>query len=135
MPKQTATSTTTTTNPEDSPLKQLVQQLETIKNSLKTVLGELGAAVDVVKRAEKEKKHAEKEIEAIRETCGREFLIVTPGVRTAGSETHDQARVATPAAAIRAGADYLGLGRATLGPPDPRAAARAVADEIQTTLG
>lgn len=74
------------------------------------------------------------EIEAIRAACGREFLIVTPGVRPAGADAHDQARVATPAAAIRAGADYLVLGRAILGAPDPGAAADAVAEEIAGVL-
>lgn len=74
------------------------------------------------------------EIEAIREACGREFLIVTPGVRPAGAATHDQARIATPAAAIRSGADYLVLGRAILGAPDPRAAAEAVSAEIADAL-
>jgi orotidine-5'-phosphate decarboxylase len=70
------------------------------------------------------------EIEAIRAACGREFLIVTPGVRPAGGATHDQARVATPGAAVQAGADYLVLGRAITGAADPRAAAEAIAAEI-----
>lgn len=74
------------------------------------------------------------EIEAIRAACGPEFLIVTPGVRPAGSATHDQARVATPAAAIRAGADFLVLGRAILAAPDPRAAAESIAAEIAGAL-
>lgn len=63
MPKQTSVPKE---EQQDTPLKQLVQQLESIKNNLKTVLGELAAAVDVVKRAEKEKKQSDKEIEAIR---------------------------------------------------------------------
>ena len=67
------------------------------------------------------------EIRAIREACGPEFLIVTPGVRPAGGATHDQARVATPEAAIAAGADYLVIGRAITGAADPRAAAEAIA--------
>ncbi len=70
------------------------------------------------------------EIEAIRAACGREFLIVTPGVRPAGGDTHDQARVATPAAATRAGADYLVVGRAITGVADPRLAAEGIAAEI-----
>ncbi len=71
------------------------------------------------------------EIEAIRKACGTDFLIVTPGVRPAGAATHDQARVATPAAALKAGADYLVIGRALTGAPDPRAAAEAIAAELQ----
>jgi orotidine-5'-phosphate decarboxylase len=70
------------------------------------------------------------EIGAIRAACGPEFLIVTPGVRPAGGATHDQARVATPSAAVEAGADYLVLGRAITGAADPRAAADAIAAEI-----
>jgi orotidine-5'-phosphate decarboxylase len=70
------------------------------------------------------------EIEAIRAVCGREFLIVTPGVRPAGSAAHDQARFATPAAAVRSGADYLVLGRAVTEAADPRAAAEAIAAEL-----
>lgn len=74
------------------------------------------------------------EIEAIRKACGREFLIVTPGVRPAGADTHDQARVATPAAAIRAGADYLVVGRAITGVADPRLAAEGIAAEIASAI-
>jgi orotidine-5'-phosphate decarboxylase len=74
------------------------------------------------------------EIEAIRAACGREFLIVTPGVRPAGSAAHDQARVATPAAAVRAGADYLVVGRAITGVDDPRLAAEGIAAEIAAVL-
>lgn len=71
------------------------------------------------------------EIEAVRAACGREFLIVTPGVRPEGAATHDQVRVATPGAAIRAGADYLVVGRAVTGAPDPAAAVAAIAEEIR----
>jgi orotidine-5'-phosphate decarboxylase len=71
------------------------------------------------------------EIEAIRRACGRDFMIVTPGVRPAGGATHDQARVATPGAAIRSGADYVVVGRAITGAPDPSAAARAIGEEIE----
>jgi len=70
------------------------------------------------------------EIEAIRAACGPDFLIVTPGVRPAGGAVHDQARVATPVAAVRAGADYLVIGRALTGAADPRAAAAAIAADI-----
>jgi orotidine-5'-phosphate decarboxylase len=70
------------------------------------------------------------EIAAIRAACGPEFLIVTPGVRPAGSATHDQARVATPSAAVQAGADYLVVGRAITGADNPRTAAAAIAGEI-----
>jgi orotidine-5'-phosphate decarboxylase len=70
------------------------------------------------------------EIRAIREACGPDFLIVTPGVRPAGGASHDQARIATPEAAIAAGADYLVIGRAITGAANPRAAAEAIAASL-----
>ena len=56
--------------------------------------------------------------------------MVTPGIRLAGGESHDQARVATPAAAARAGADYLVIGRAVTAAPDPKAAMERVLEEL-----
>ncbi len=70
------------------------------------------------------------EIEAIRSACGPEFLLVVPGIRPAGSAAGDQKRIATPGAAARAGADLLVIGRPITGAPDPVAAARAIAAEI-----
>jgi len=74
------------------------------------------------------------EAKAIRKVCGRDFLIVTPGVRPkekgASSKGDDQARTATPTEAIRAGADYIVVGRPILAADDPRAAAQAIVDEI-----
>lgn len=58
------------------------------------------------------------------------FVIVTPGVRPAGTATHDQKRVMTPAEAIRAGADYLVVGRAILDADDPAMAARKILAEM-----
>ncbi|MGH9771327.1 MAG: orotidine-5'-phosphate decarboxylase [Candidatus Acidiferrales bacterium] len=75
-----------------------------------------------------------REAAAIREACGSEFVIVTPGIRPAASAVQDQARVSTPADAIRAGADYLVVGRPITGAADPAAAAEAVAAEIQLAL-
>lgn len=70
------------------------------------------------------------EAAAIRAACGPGFLLVVPGVRPAGSAVGDQKRVATPAGAVRAGADLLVIGRPILAAPDPVAAARAIAAEI-----
>ena len=74
------------------------------------------------------------EAKAIRKACGRDFLIVTPGVRPKDSrvepKSDDQARKATPTEAIRAGADFLVVGRPILAAPDPRAAAQAIVEEI-----
>ena len=79
MPKQSTTTTTTaapTTEPQDSPLKLLLQQIENIRTSLKTVVGELNTTLDVVKKADKEKRLADKEVESIREKV-REIQSVT----------------------------------------------------------
>jgi len=74
------------------------------------------------------------EAKAIRKACGRDFLIVTPGVRPAeksgGKRKDDQARTATPAQAVHAGSDYLVVGRPITAAGDPRAAAQAIVDEI-----
>jgi orotidine-5'-phosphate decarboxylase len=61
----------------------------------------------------------------------RGFLIVTPGVHPSGGAHGDQKRVQTPAAAIRAGADYLVVGRAILDAPDPMQAVAEIAAEIK----
>ncbi len=70
------------------------------------------------------------EVEAIRAACGREFLIVVPGVRPANSAANDQSRVATPGAAIRAGADYLVIGRPITAAANPAAAAKEIVREM-----
>lgn len=59
------------------------------------------------------------------------FLIVTPGIRPATSESEDQKRVATPAAAIAAGASYLVVGRPITGAPDPLAAAHQIIADME----
>ena len=58
------------------------------------------------------------EIAAIRQQCGEDFLIVVPGIRLPGGSQDDQARIVTPEMAIRAGADYLVVGRPITGAPD-----------------
>ncbi len=74
------------------------------------------------------------EVQAIRRACGKDFLIVVPGVRLASAEKNDQARVATPAEAIRAGADYLVVGRPITAAADPQAAAEIIVEEIALAL-
>ena len=74
------------------------------------------------------------EAKAIRKTCGREFLIVTPGVRpnekNSAKERDDQARTATPREAIKAGADFIVVGRPIIAAADPRAATQEIVNEI-----
>jgi orotidine-5'-phosphate decarboxylase len=83
------------------------------------------------------------EVRGIRRACGRDFLIVVPGIRPVieggqadgrKRKTDDQARVATPREAIRAGADYLVIGRPITGAPDPEAAAHAILEKISSAL-
>ncbi|MCH8239065.1 MAG: orotidine-5'-phosphate decarboxylase [Proteobacteria bacterium] len=74
------------------------------------------------------------EAASIREATGDDFLIVTPGIRPAGADADDQARVMTPTKAIRAGADYLVVGRPITQATDPGAAARAIVEEIEQAL-
>ena len=71
-----------------------------------------------------------REIAVVRKACGPDFLIVTPGIRPAGSALGDQRRVNTPADALKAGSNILVIGRPITAAPDPAAAARAIADEI-----
>lgn len=71
-----------------------------------------------------------REAAALRSVVGRDVLLITPGVRPAGAAAGDQKRVATPAEAIRAGADMVVVGRPILAAPDRRAAARAIVEEI-----
>ena len=78
-----------------------------------------------------------KEVRGIRRSCGGDFLIVVPGIRPVQggpSRADDQARVATPAQAIRSGADYLVVGRPITAAADPPAAARAIAEEVGAAL-
>jgi orotidine-5'-phosphate decarboxylase len=70
------------------------------------------------------------EVAAVRRIAGPGKILVTPGVRSAGSAKGDQKRVATPAEAVRDGADYLVIGRQITRAPDPAAEARRVLEEI-----
>jgi orotidine-5'-phosphate decarboxylase len=70
------------------------------------------------------------EIAAIREACGAGFVILTPGIRPAGSDAGDQRRTMTPGEAVAAGADYLVVGRPITGAADPRSAALRILEEM-----
>lgn len=70
------------------------------------------------------------EIGLIREACGPDFLIVTPGVRPSFSAVDDQKRIMSPSDAVQAGADYLVIGRPIAKAADPGGAATLIAEEI-----
>ena len=72
------------------------------------------------------------ETAAIREACGPDFAIVTPGIRgaSAGQEKNDQARTMGPAEAVKAGATFIVVGRPIIAAPEPRAAAEAIVAEL-----
>jgi orotidine-5'-phosphate decarboxylase len=70
------------------------------------------------------------EASPLRLAVGHDMVFVTPGIRPQGSARGDQKRVTTPGQAIRAGTDYLVVGRPITGAGDPKAAAQAIVDEI-----
>ena len=70
------------------------------------------------------------EVRIIREACGPDFLIVTPGVRPAFASVDDQKRIMTPADAVSQGADYLVIGRPISAAADPTEAADLIVAEI-----
>jgi orotidine-5'-phosphate decarboxylase len=71
------------------------------------------------------------DVSIVREVVGDEACLVVPGIRPAGSNGHDQARILTPEEAIDRGADYLVLGRPITSSSDPAAAARAVLSSVR----
>jgi orotidine-5'-phosphate decarboxylase len=77
-----------------------------------------------------------RDVRAVKEACGSEFLAVCPGIRPAWSQVagDDQQRIVTPLEAIRDGADYIVVGRPIRRSPDPVAAARRVVEEIAQGL-
>ncbi|ANA40517.1 orotidine-5'-phosphate decarboxylase [Geobacter anodireducens] len=98
----------------ESPVEEMVVRLATLARK---------AGIDGVVASPRE-------IPLIREACGPDFLIVTPGVRPAFAALNDQKRVMTPAEAVRAGGDYLVIGRPIGDAPDPAGAAEMILDEI-----
>jgi orotidine-5'-phosphate decarboxylase len=75
------------------------------------------------------------EAASLRTIVGHQMVLVTPGIRPAGSASGDQKRIMTPGRAIAAGSDYLVVGRPVLEAADPKAAADAVHAEIAQALG
>jgi orotidine-5'-phosphate decarboxylase len=68
---------------------------------------------------------------SIRQACGPDFVLVTPGIRPAGSDVGDQSRIQTPAQALQAGATYLVIGRPITQALDPSQATQAILNEIR----
>ena len=71
-----------------------------------------------------------REAAPIKKVLGSDLVVVTPGIRFAGGDAHDQARVSTPAAAVAAGADYLVIGRSVTQAADPAEALRRAHEEM-----
>jgi orotidine-5'-phosphate decarboxylase len=71
-----------------------------------------------------------REIKIIRAACPAPFIIVTPGIRPAWASSNDQKRIMTPERALRAGADYLVIGRPITAANNPEDAAGRILDEI-----
>jgi orotidine-5'-phosphate decarboxylase len=75
------------------------------------------------------------DLPGIRSACGPDFFTVVPGIRPAGADVGDQKRIATPAAAIAAGADVLVVGRPVTAAADPEAALAAILAEVAAAAG
>jgi len=75
------------------------------------------------------------EAAAVKAACGADFVTVTPGIRPAGADVGDQARVMTPAKALANGADFLVIGRPITRAPDPREALLSIIEEIENGKG
>ncbi len=71
------------------------------------------------------------EITAIRNACGRDFKIVTPGIRPSWSAANDQKRITTPKEAVTMGADYMVIGRPITAADNPQAAALRIIEELE----
>ncbi len=71
------------------------------------------------------------EVEQLRRVCGDDFVLVCPGVRPSWAEVGDQKRSLTPAQAIKAGADYLVIGRPITAAADPKEALERICQEIE----
>jgi orotidine-5'-phosphate decarboxylase len=71
------------------------------------------------------------EAKDLRQRLGAKMMLVTPGIRPAGSEKGDQKRIMTPGDAIKAGVDYMVIGRPIVAAEDPKAAAEAIVAEIE----
>jgi len=75
---------------------------------------------------------APQEIEIIKKEFGKDFLVVTPGIRPSWAASHDQKRIMTPAEAVQKGADYLVIGRPIIEASSPKKAFLQIVEELDT---
>ena len=119
-----------------------VTVLTSIDDTLLDSVGQRGPAAEQVVRLAKLAKASgldgvvcsAHEIGVLRKACGKDFLLVVPGIRPAGTDLADQRRIMTPAQAHAAGADILVIGRPITGAADPANAARAIATQLAGTM-
>lgn len=116
------------------PLLLGVTRLTSIADGPETVAQVVAAAVRAQRCALDGVIASPREVTAIKAACGSQFVVVTPGIRPAGSPVDDQRRTATAAEAIRAGADYLVIGRPVLEAGDPLAALRGIITEMDSAI-
>ena len=75
-----------------------------------------------------------KEVSLIKKQCGKDFIVVTPGIRPKGARSDDQRRIETPNKAIANGADYIVVGRAIINAKDRRKAVESIIEDIENGL-
>lgn len=75
-----------------------------------------------------------KEVSLIKKQCGKDFIVVTPGIRPKGARSDDQKRIETPDKAIANGADYIVVGRAIINAKDRKKAAESIIEDIENGL-
>lgn len=129
---------------EDNPQRPLILGVTVLTSMNSSTLTEVGVQADTASQAARLAELARasgldgvvaspNEITLIREHVARDnFVILTPVVRPAWSESGDQQRIATPAEAIRLGADFLVIGRPILGASDRREAAERILEEMES---
>ena len=75
------------------------------------------------------------EVSKIKECCGKSFLTVTPGIRLAGGEAHDQKRITTPEDAFNMGTDYIVMGRAVTSADKPAEVVESILNSLSSMAG
>ena len=124
-PKILAVTVLTSLNKEDLKRTGVVAGVESQVARLATLAKEAGMDGVVTSPLE---------ISRIRRECGKNFILVVPGVRLAGEGWDDQKRVLTPEEAMRKGADYIVVGKPIRDAPNPREAARQIVSEMEGGL-